>query len=388
MTTIAAHVELGARETGRGSVLNGLPNRLRLGTRRSPLARTQSQWVADRLTAALALVLPGRPVEVELVEITTEGDTTKASLAGLGGTGVFVSALRDALSDGRIDFAVHSLKDLPTAPAEGLTLAALPTRVDPSDVLIARDGLTLAGLPRAGTVGTGSPRRAAQLRALGFGLEIVDVRGNVDTRLRLVHNGVLDAIVLARAGLLRLGREHEITEVIGAQWMLPAPGQGALAVETRIDDRPLSAALALLDDPATRAAVLAERALLARLEAGCAAPVGALAEVVDSGAGPELSLRAVVGSIDGLISIRRSASRSLPGFARTDPVAGLADGRPDTPIVPPLAAADAAAALQLGHSLAEQMLAEGAAELIPAPQLMPASLPTSGTAARAREGDS
>jgi hydroxymethylbilane synthase len=292
------------------------------------------------------------------------------------------------LSDGRIDFAVHSLKDLPTAPAEGLTLAALPTRVDPSDVLIARDGLTLAELPRAGTVGTGSPRRAAQLRALGFGLEIVDVRGNVDTRLRLVHNGVLDAIVLARAGLLRLGREHEITEVIGAQWMLPAPGQGALAVETRIDDRPLSAALALLDDPATRAAVLAERALLARLEAGCAAPVGALAEVVDSGAGPELSLRAVVGSIDGLISIRRSASRSLPGFARTDPVAGLADGRPDTPIVPPLAAADAAAALQLGHSLAEQMLAEGAAELIPAPQLMPASLPTSGTAARAREGDS
>lgn len=388
MTTIAAQVEWGARENGRRSPFDGLPKRLRLGTRRSPLARTQSQWVADRLTAALALAWPGRPVEVELVEITTEGDTSKASLAGLGGTGVFVSALRDALYDGRIDFAVHSLKDLPTAEAPGLTLAALPARVDPRDVLIARDGLTLAQLPLAATVGTGSPRRAAQLRSLGHGLEVVDVRGNVDTRLRLVSNGVLDAIVLARAGLLRLSRETEATEVLATSVMLPAPGQGALAVETRIEADPLRAALALLDDPATRASVLAERALLARLEAGCAAPVGALAEVVEAAAGPELSLRAVVGSIDGLISIRRTATLPLPGFARADPVAGLAQTRSDHPIVPALAVADAAAALQLGRSLAEQMLADGAAELIPAPQLMPASLPTSGTAARAREGDS
>jgi hydroxymethylbilane synthase len=371
--------------------LGELPSRLRLGTRRSALARTQSQWVADRLTAALALV--GCQVEVELVEVTTHGDVSTAPLTSLGGTGVFVSALRDALLEGSIDFAVHSLKDLPTAAADGLVLAAVPIREDPRDVLIARDGLTLSELPAGATVGTGSPRRAAQLRALGFGLEVVDVRGNVDTRLRLVADGVLDAVVLARAGLLRLNRAAEATELFDPLLMLPAPGQGALAVETRLDDVPLVAALGLLDDPATRASVLAERALLARLEANCAAPVGALAEVVEGEDGPELSLRAVVGSVDGAISVRRSATLPLPGLAeaseqpgsRTEPPADLL-APPDHPAAPgpALSEADAAAAVALGRSLAEQMLDDGAAELIPVPN----SLPTAGTAAMAREGDS
>jgi hydroxymethylbilane synthase len=375
-TTVAPDL-FGARETDARSPLNQLPDRLRLGTRRSALARTQSQWVADRLSAVLALTVPDRSIEIELVEITTHGDVTKASLSSLGGTGVFVSALRDALLAGEIDFAVHSLKDLPTAAAEGLTLAAVPTRADPRDVLIARDGLTVSELPAGSTIGTGSPRRAAQLRALGFGLEVVDVRGNVDTRLKLVSDGVLDAVVLARSGLVRLGRADEATELFDPLLMLPAPGQGALAVESREDDVPLETALKLLDDPATRASVLAERALLARLEAGCAAPVGALAEVVEGEDGPELSLRAVVSSIDGLITIRRSATLRMPGLA-------LADQQ----VSPPLGSADADAACQLGRSLAEQMLEDGAAELIPEPNDMPAAMPTSSTAALAREGDS
>ena len=379
MRTTTAPIRQGVRAADTGSLLDQLPSRLRLGTRRSALARTQSQWVADRLSAALTRARPDRPIEVELVEVTTHGDITKASLSTLGGTGVFVSALRDALLEDRIDFAVHSLKDLPTAPAEGLVLAAVPVRADPRDVLIARDGLTVSELPLASTVGTGSPRRAAQLRALGFGLEVVDVRGNVDTRLKLVHDGVLDAVVLAQAGLARLGRTDEITELFDPLLMLPAPGQGALAVESRVDDLPLLTALALLDDASTRAAVLAERALLARLEAGCAAPVGALAEVVEGEDGLELSLRAVVGSIDGLISIRRSATSKLPDRA--------ASAFTDHPVNLPLAADDVAVALQLGVSLAEQMLEDGAAELLPEPNAMPASQPTSSTAAMVREGD-
>lgn len=374
MRTTIAPTEREAREADTRALLARLPSRLRLGTRRSALALTQSRWVADRLTAALAEALPDRSFEVDLVEVTTHGDITKASLSTLGGTGVFVSALRDALLEERIDFAVHSLKDLPTAAADRLVLAAVPTRADPRDVLIARDGLTLAELPAGSSIGTGSPRRAAQLRALGFGLDVVDIRGNVDTRLKLVTDGVVDAVVLARAGLDRLGRIGEITELFDPLLMLPAPGQGALAVEARIDDLPLTAALGLLDDAATRASVLAERSLLARLEAGCAAPVGALAEVVEGEDGPELSLRAVVASIDGLISIRRSATQPMPGLALT-PLGTSA-----------LAAADVAAAIQIGRSLAEQMLEDGAAELIPEPNETPASLPT-GTAAMAREGD-
>lgn len=272
---------------------------LRLGTRRSKLALAQSELVAAAVRAAT-----GR--EVELVEVSTLGDESPAALSQLGGTGVFVSALRDRLLSGDVDFAVHSLKDLPTAAAEGLHLAAVPPRGDARDALVARDGLTLGELPAASRVGTGSPRRAAQLRALGLDLDIVDIRGNVDTRIGKVSSGELDAVVLARAGLDRLGRSEVITEVLDPLQVLPAPGQGALAVECA--DPSLAELLRVLDDPMTRAAVTAERALLAALEAGCTAPVGALAEVAEGDLGPELYLRGVVVCLDGSDAVRLSAT--------------------------------------------------------------------------------
>jgi hydroxymethylbilane synthase len=265
---------------------------LRLGTRRSPLALAQSRLVAQALEG-----LGAGPVE--LVEIATLGDVSREPLTQLGGTGVFVSALRDALLAGEVDLAVHSLKDLPVAPAADLTLAAIPTREDPRDALVARDGRLLAGLPAGARIGTGSPRRAAQLRALGRDFDVVPVRGNVGTRIGYATGGEVDAVVLALAGLARLGRLDAVTEVLDADVMLPAPGQGALAVECRSDRADVLAALARLDDPATRAAVTAERALLARTEAGCSAPVGALAEV----GAAQIHLRAVVGTTDG--SVRR-----------------------------------------------------------------------------------
>ena len=271
---------------------------LRLGTRRSALATTQSGWVADLLRA--------RGHQVELVEIVTEGDVNQAPLATLGGTGVFAAAIRRALLAGEVDLAVHSLKDLPTAPEPGLVVAAVPGREDPRDVLVARDGLTLGELPTGAVVGTGSPRRVAQLAALGLGLAFTDVRGNVDTRIGLVRSGACDAVVLARAGLSRLGRLDVVTETLDPLQMLPAPGQGALAVECRADDTEVLALLAEIDDPEARACVAAERAVLAALEAGCSAPVGALAEVVEGEDGAELSLRAFVGTVDGSVDLRRS----------------------------------------------------------------------------------
>lgn len=274
---------------------------LRLGTRRSALALAQARLVADAVTTH-----SGRAVE--LVEVVTEGDRSRAALASMGGTGVFVTALRERLLAGDVDVAVHSLKDLPTAAAPGLALAAVPRREDPRDVLVARAGATLAELPEGARVGTGSPRRAAQLRALGLGHEIVAIRGNVDTRLRAVAEGDLDAIVLARAGLARLGRLDEVTEVLDPLQMLPAPGQGALAVECRADDRAVADLLGALDDPDSRAAVAAERALLATLEAGCSAPVGALADVADGGDGLELFLRGCVVAVDGGDAVRASAT--------------------------------------------------------------------------------
>jgi hydroxymethylbilane synthase len=303
---------------------------IRLGTRASLLAKTQSTWVAERIAAAL-----GR--EVELVEVTTEGDRDRGPLAQLGGTGVFVSALREALLDGRIDVAVHSLKDLPTGPAAGIALAAVPLREDPRDVVVARDDLTLGELPVGSRLGTGSPRRAAQVLALGLGLEIVDIRGNVDTRIRKVREGEYDAVVLARAGLARLGRLDDATEVLDPLQMLPAPGQGALAVEARSGDA-LATELAVLDDARTRAAVTAERAVLATLEGGCAAPIGVLAEVVEGEDGDELWVRAVALSPDGELSVRMSATG--------DPAD--ADG--------------------VGNRLAGDMLAEGAAGLTDPPK--------------------
>ena len=272
---------------------------IRLGTRHSALATAQAGHMADRLREL------GHTVE--MVEITTLGDTSTASLASIGGTGVFASAIRKALLAGEIDIAVHSLKDLPVAPEPGLRIAAIPTREDARDALVARDGLTLGELPAGSVVGTGSPRRAAQLAALGLGLRVVDVRGNVGTRISLVHNGTCDAVLLARAGLARLGRLDEASESLDPLQMLPAPGQGALAIECREDRPDLIAALAPLDDPETRACVSAERALLAALEAGCTAPIGALADVVDGEHGTELFLRAFAGSEDASIELRRSS---------------------------------------------------------------------------------
>ncbi|HEY0689244.1 MAG TPA: hydroxymethylbilane synthase [Kribbella sp.] len=265
---------------------------IRLGTRRSALATAQATQFADALRAL------GH--EVELVQIVTTGDVNRAPLEQIGGTGLFVSALRDALLADEIDVAVHSLKDLPTASVDGLTIGAVPVREDPRDVLVARDGLGLGELQTGALVGTGSPRRVAQLEALGLGLELTGVRGNVDSRIAMVTQGKLDAVVLARAGLARLGRLSEITETLDPIQVLPAPGQGALGVECRTDDAEVLQALAPLEDAATRSAVLAERQLLATLEAGCTAPVGALAEVVEGEDGPELWLRGALGQEGGV----------------------------------------------------------------------------------------
>lgn len=266
---------------------------LRLGTRASELATSQSTWVADRLRAA--------GLEVELVLVRTVGDVSRASLTEIGGTGVFASALREALHEGSIDLAVHSLKDLPTTPEAGLVIAAVPEREDARDALVARDGLTLAELPAGSLVGTGSPRRAAQLAALRPDLVVRDIRGNVGTRIAFVRDGELDAVVLACAGLSRLGRLDEATDTLPLADMLPAPGQGALAVECRdgrapLADQPDGAAVtdadlrellaSLLEHPPTRAAVTAERAVLARLEAGCTAPIGAFAAPAHPQTGP------------------------------------------------------------------------------------------------------
>ncbi len=317
---------------------------LRLGTRASELARTQSQMMAD-------LIAERTDREVVLVHVSTEGDVNAAPLASLGGTGVFVSALREALLAGEVDLAVHSLKDLPTAPADGIALAAIPPREDPRDVVVARDGLTLGELPPGSKVGTGSPRRVAQVEALGLGVELVGVRGNVDTRIGKVRSGDLDAVILARAGMARLGRLDEVTETLDPIQVLPAPGQGALAIECRSDDPDLVAALAAaLDDPHTRAAVECERMVLAELEAGCSAPVGALADVVEGEDGEELWVRAVASSLDGALAVRLSAS-----------------GPYDDPV-------------GLGRKLAAEMIADGAHSLLdPTTTPVPDLDHTSGT---------
>ncbi|MEU1781358.1 hydroxymethylbilane synthase [Streptomyces abikoensis] len=309
---------------------------LRLGTRRSKLAMAQSGMVAESVRQ-----LTGRPVE--LVEITTYGDVSREALAQIGGTGVFVSALRDALLAGEIDFAVHSLKDLPTSQPDDLALAAIPLREDPRDVLVARDGLTFETLPEGARIGTGSPRRMAQLnawaRALGRRIETVPIRGNIDTRVGFVTNGDLDAVVLAAAGLNRIGRIGEATQFLSPDTVLPAPGQGALAIECAVTNAPLAATLAELDDPHTRLAVTAERSLLAALEAGCSAPVGALADFRgDEGAVTEMRLRGVVGTTDGSTLVQLSTTGPVPASHQD--------------------------ALALGRALAAEMLDKGAAGLM------------------------
>ena len=277
---------------------------LRLGTRGSALALAQSGTVAEAIAAATG-------ERIELVEITTDGDRSAAPVQQLG-VGVFVSALREALHAKEIDFAVHSYKDLPTAPADGLVVAAIPLRDDPRDALVSRTGLLLAELPPGTRIGTGAPRRVAQVLALGRGLVCVPLRGNVDTRLRKVAEGEVDAIIVASAGLRRLGRASEITEILDPMLMLPAPAQGALAVECRAADGGLADLLASVDDEHTRATVTAERSLLATLEAGCSAPVAALADVAETDDGSwEIYLRGAVLSRDGEAAVRLSGTGPL-----------------------------------------------------------------------------
>ncbi|MGK2865887.1 MAG: hydroxymethylbilane synthase [Mycobacterium sp.] len=284
---------------------------IRIGTRGSLLATTQAGFIRD------ALIANGHPAE--LIIVATDGDKSMAPIAEIG-VGVFTAALREAVADGSVDMAVHSYKDLPTAPDARFNIAAIPPREDARDALVARDGMVLGELPVGSTIGTSSPRRAAQLRALGLGLEIRPLRGNLDTRLNRVSSGDLDGVVVARAGLARIGRLGDVTEALEPVQMLPAPAQGALAVECRAADTELVAVLAELDDADTRAAVTAERALLAELEAGCSAPVGAIAEVVESidedgRVFVELSLRACVAALDGSDVIRASGIGS-PDRAR------------------------------------------------------------------------
>jgi len=295
---------------------------LRLGSRRSPMAVAQSRLVADMITERT-----GRPVH--LVGVTTHGDVSRGQLNQIGGTGVFVSALREALLEDEVDLAVHSLKDLPSGPARGIVLAAVPPREDPRDALVARDGAKLADLPAGARIGTGSPRRAAQLLGLRGDLRCVPIRGNADTRLRQVTEGELEAVVLACAGLARIGQAGAVTQVFDLDEMLPAPGQGALAVECRDGEPGLAALLATVNDEASMAAAVAERSLLEALGAGCSAPVGGYAAGTE-----QLRMRAAVLSLDGTRALRVTGSAS------------------------------AADARRLGHDLAAELLRRGASDLV------------------------
>jgi hydroxymethylbilane synthase len=298
---------------------------LRLGSRKSPMAIVQSE-----LVAALITERTGRPVEI--VGVTTLGDVSRAQLTQIGGTGVFVSALREALLGGEVDLAVHSLKDLPAVAATGILLAAVPPRDDPRDALVARDGAKLADLPTGARIGTGSPRRAAQLLAIRGDLQTVPIRGNAGTRLRQVTDGELDGVVLAAAGLARIGQQNAISQVFEPDEMLPAPGQGALAVECRDDDPELAGLLAAVNDEASMAAAVAERSLLEALAAGCSAPVGGYA----AGTG-QLLMRAAVLSPDGTRALRAHGS------------------------------APAADARRLGQDLAAELLRRGASDFLSGP---------------------
>ena len=316
------------------------PEPLRLGSRRSPMAIAQSGDVARLITERT-----GR--RVEIVGVTTHGDVSTEQLTQIGGTGVFVSALRESLLRGEVDFAVHSLKDLPTGTSPGITLAAIPPRDDPRDALVGRDGAKLADLLPGARIGTGSPRRAAQLSVLRSDVTCVPIRGNANTRLAKVRAGELDAVVLAYAGLARIGQTDLVSEIFEPEDMVPAPGQGALAVECRADDAELAGLLATIEHPATRAAVTAERSLLAALEAGCSAPVGAYAGG-QAGTGllhldaVVLGVRPATGQHGGIDASAASATMAV----RERGEANLAD------------------AAWLGRELAARMLALGAADLM------------------------
>lgn len=297
---------------------------LRLGTRGSPLARWQAEWVAAQLAA--------RGIAVQMVHISTQGDVRTGPLGQIGGQGLFTKEIQRALLTGEIDLAVHSLKDLPTEPVPGLALAAVPPRESTADVLVSNRFASLDALPTAARVGSGSLRRKTQLLHLRPDLQLAEIRGNVDTRLRKLDEGEYDAIVLAEAGLKRLGLQARIASVIPRSIMLPAVGQGALGIETRADDARTRELLAPLDDFATHAAVRAERSLLAALRGGCLAPVGAFARID----GDELLLDSTVLSADGRQRLSASG-RSAPD-----------------------------AAVALGARVAEQLIAQGASQLIAA----------------------
>lgn len=309
---------------------------IRVGTRGSALALAQTTQIAERLGKAA-------DADIEIVTVTTQGDTSRASLQTIGGTGVFAVALREALVAGECDLVVHSLKDLPTAEHPQLRLGAVPKRADARDALCARDGLTLAELPEGARIGTGSPRRIAQLAAARPDITTVDVRGNIDTRLGFVEQGELDAVLLAAAGLGRLGRADAATERFELATWPTAPGQGALALEVRRErgSRSLERGLEAVDHVTTRATVLAERLVLAGLEAGCAAPVGATAFLEDE----LLFLSATVYSADGTRSLTSSHAATPDSRSAAD----LAD-----------------AARDVAHRVVAELLGNGAADLAPA----------------------
>ncbi|MBM4002190.1 MAG: hydroxymethylbilane synthase [Planctomycetes bacterium] len=297
---------------------------IRIGSRGSALARWQSEWVAARLREQ------GRTVEI--VWITTQGDTSSEPIVASGAQGLFTKEIQRALLERRVDLAVHSLKDLPTESVDGLRLAAVPPRERGGDALVSSRSQDVEGLPSAAVVGTGSPRRRAQLLHWRPDLVMAELRGNVDTRLRKLDERAYDAIILAEAGLRRLGLGHRITCVLPFSRMLPAVGQGALGLEIRADDETTAASIAFLDDPDTRHAVTAERTLLASLRGGCLAPVGAWAQVESD----RLTLRAAVLSLDGQERLEASGSAAN---APTD-------------------------AFELGRSVAEELLRRGASGLI------------------------
>jgi hydroxymethylbilane synthase len=269
-----------------------------LGTRASALARAQTESVIALLTAAWP------DLDAETKVISTAGDRTQASgqpLPEIGGKGLFTAELERALRDGDIDLAVHSLKDLPTEGSDGVVVGAVGARDDVRDCVVSREGSPLAELPAGTVVGTSSLRRAAQLRALRPDLDVRSIRGNVDTRIGKVRDGEYDAIVVAAAGVRRLGIEREVTEWLDAETMLPAPGQGALAIQCRTDDGAILSLLAEIDEPIARAETTAERDFLRVLGAGCAAPVAALATSTTT---PRVRLQGLVASVDGTRMIR------------------------------------------------------------------------------------
>ncbi len=323
---------------------------IRLGTRRSALARAQSQLVADALAEA-----SGR--RVELVPITSEGDTTRASLSEIGGRGVFATRLREALVAGQCDVLVHSLKDLPTEQPEGLVIGATTAREDARDVVVTRDGTPLHRLKPGTVVGTGSPRRVAQVHQHNRRVAVEDLRGNVDSRLGRVRGGELDAVVLAAAGLVRLGAVLDDLEFepLGLLEWPTAPGQGALAVETTTDAEPaLLEAISRLDDEPTRAATEAERAVLRALDAGCTAPLGAHAQVAER----SLRIRAIVYSTDGAGRVALDHTEPLPpGYARNP---GRGDGADTADGADPTTRATRA-----GTDVGHRLLEAGAADLVP-----------------------